>query len=53
MAAAVVGAAMLDGNYGIRVLGRPDTPPREVLNPFGVRTDEPDVRPAQSPERTP
>ena len=44
---------MLDGNYGIRVLGRPDTPPREVLNPFGVRSDEPDVRPAQSPERTP
>jgi len=53
MAAAVLGAALLHGNYGIRVLGRPDTPPRKALNPFGVRTDEPDTRRAQSPERTP
>lgn len=52
MAAAVV-TAMPHGNYGIRVLGRPDTPPSKALNPFGVRTDAPDTGPAQSPERTP
>jgi uncharacterized membrane protein len=29
--------------YGIRVLGRPDTPPANALNPFGVKTDGPDT----------
>jgi uncharacterized membrane protein len=39
--------------YGIRVLNRPDTPPKKALNPFGVQTDEPDTRLAPRTERTP
>jgi uncharacterized membrane protein len=39
--------------YGIRVLGRPDTPPAKALNPFGVETDEPDTRLAEQPHRRP
>jgi uncharacterized membrane protein len=39
--------------YGIRVLKRPDTPPKAALNPFGVQTDEPDTRLGQRTERTP
>jgi hypothetical protein len=26
--------------YGIRVLKRPDVPPRKALNPLGVETEE-------------
>lgn len=39
--------------YGIRVLGRPDTPPAKALNPFGVETDESETRLAQEIRRTP
>jgi uncharacterized membrane protein len=36
--------------YGIRVLGRPETPPSKALNPFGVETDQPDRPPVSSKE---
>jgi uncharacterized membrane protein len=39
--------------YGIRVLKRPDTPPRKALNPLGLDEDDADTRRARQTDRTP